>query len=208
MPDVHPEPIDPRLVRALAHPLRIQILEILTERVASPNVLADELGIGLSDVAYHTRALDRCGCLDLVSTAQRRGAIEHFYKASPRAFLGDRSWRRVPRPLRSAVTAASLQTFIDKAIAALEAGTIDGRDDTTFSWMPVHLDEEAWEEVAKILTEATDRILAVQEASNRRTSRSGRAGKMISALVALAHFETGGSKSEAGQPSRRPPDPG
>ena len=32
-----PELIDQRLVKALAHPLRIQILDILTERVASPN---------------------------------------------------------------------------------------------------------------------------------------------------------------------------
>ncbi|HEX2707572.1 MAG TPA: hypothetical protein VHM66_06130 [Solirubrobacterales bacterium] len=32
----HPETIDQRLVRALAHPLRVQILEILSERVANP----------------------------------------------------------------------------------------------------------------------------------------------------------------------------
>ena len=75
------ETIDQRLVRALAHPLRVQILELLTERVASPNRLSEQLGIGLTHVAYHTRALDRWGCLELVDTAQRRGATEHFYTA-------------------------------------------------------------------------------------------------------------------------------
>lgn len=90
MKQKQPETIDQRLVRALAHPLRIQILEILSERIASPNNLSMELETGLSHVAYHTRTLDKCGCLELVDTAQRRGATEHFYKAAPGAFIGNR----------------------------------------------------------------------------------------------------------------------
>jgi DNA-binding transcriptional ArsR family regulator len=141
-----PESIDQRLVRALAHPVRIQILEILSERVASPNMLADELETGLSHVAYHTRVLDRCGRLELVETAQRRGATEHFYKA---------------------------------------------RAETTFSWMPLDLDEQGWREVNSILRAAAARIIAVQAASDRRSDGSGRSEPKISAVVALANFETG-----------------
>lgn len=192
-----PEAIDQNLIRALAHPLRIQILEILTERVASPNLLANELNEGLSHVAYHTRALDRCGCLELVETAQRRGATEHFYKASPHAFIGDQSWRKVPRSIRGGITAASLQTFLDKAVAAFEAGTIDDRDDTTLCWMPVHLDQQGWREVTAILAEAGERVLKAQEDSNRRAAASENNEGTISAVVALANFETGAS--------RRPP---
>jgi DNA-binding transcriptional ArsR family regulator len=188
-----PEPIDQRLVRALAHPLRIQILEILSERVASPNVLAHELDAGLTHVAYHTRALDRCGCLELVETAQRRGATEHFYKAAPNAFIGDRAWRKVPKTLRGGVSAASLQTFIDQAVAALEAGTIDDRDDTTLCWMPVFLDQEGWDEVNGVLAEAIERVLKAQEASKRRAGESGGDARRISAVVALVNFETGKS---------------
>jgi len=193
MPDHQsPEPIDQRLVHALAHPLRIQILEVLTERVASPNLIAEELDTGVSHVAYHTRMLDRCGCLELVETAQRRGATEHYYKAKPHAFIGNRDWRKVPRSVRSAITGASLQTFMDKAVTALEAGTIDDRDDTTLSWMPVHLDEEGWHEVNAILAEATERILAAQASADRRAAQSDRDQRKISAVVALANFETGG----------------
>jgi DNA-binding transcriptional ArsR family regulator len=185
------EAIDQRLVRALAHPLRVRILEVLTERVASPNLIAVELGIGLSHVAYHTRTLDRCGCLELVETAQRRGATEHYYKARPHAFIGDRVWRKVPRSVRSGVTGAALQTFMDKAVTALEAGTIDDREDTTFSWMPVHLDEQGWREVTAILTEATERILAAQAAADARAAGAAADPRKISAVVALANFETG-----------------
>ncbi|HYH54920.1 MAG TPA: hypothetical protein VD761_12405 [Solirubrobacterales bacterium] len=191
MSDRQPESIDQRLVRALAHPLRVQILEVLTERVASPNLIAAELGIGVSHVAYHTRTLDRCGCLELVETAQRRGATEHYYKAKPHAFIGHPVWRKVPRSVRSGVTAASLQTFMDKAVTALEAGTIDNREDTTFSWMPVHLDDQGWREVTAILADATERVLAAQIAADRRAEELGEDARRISAVVALANFETG-----------------
>jgi DNA-binding transcriptional ArsR family regulator len=186
------ETIDQRLVRALAHPLRIQILEILSERIASPNSLSMELETGLSHVAYHTRTLDKCGCLELVDTAQRRGATEHFYKASPGAFIGNREWRTVPRSVRGAISAATLQTFLDKAIAALEAGTLDGRDDTIFRWMPLQLDQDGWEEVVAILEEATNQILAAHLRSQDRLV-SGEAKETISTVIGMASFETAAS---------------
>lgn len=194
-------PIDQRLVRALAHPVRIQILEILSERVASPNMIAAELGTGVSHIAYHTRALDRCGCLELVQTAQRRGATEHFYKARPRVFIGDQTWRQVPSSIRGAISAASLQTFIDKAITAVRSGAMDDRDDTTFSWMPLHLDEEGWGEVTRILREATDRVLRAQEESDRRANSSADLERTISAVVGLSLFETGSWRSLDGSDS-------
>jgi hypothetical protein len=190
-----PEVIDQRLVRALAHPLRIKILEILTERVASPNRISGDLDAGLSHVAYHTRALDKCGCLELVDTAQRRGATEHFYKASPHSFVGDRIWRRVPRALLGGISGATLQSFMDRAVAALEAGTIDGREDTTLSWMPVLLDEQGWDKVTTTMEETVDKVLEVQAESRRRLARSKGRGA-ISAIIGVASFETPGSREE------------
>ncbi len=191
-----PDPIDQRLVRSLAHPLRIQILELLTDRVASPNSLANELDTALGDVAYHTRALDRYGALELVDTAQRRGATEHFYKAKPGAFVGGPTWRKVPRSLRGGISAATLQTFLDKAIAALEAGTLDGRDDTVFRWMPLFLDEQGWKEVVAIMEEATKLVLAAHLRSQDRLGENDGLGA-VSAVVGQAAFETAGSLEAA-----------
>jgi hypothetical protein len=187
-----PDVIDQRLVRSLAHPLRIQILEHLTDRVASPNALAGELEAALGDVAYHTRALDRYGALELVDTAQRRGATEHFYKAKPGAFVGGPTWRKVPESVRGGVSAATLNTFLDKAIAALETGTLDGRDDTVLRWMPLFLDAKGWREVVAIMEEATKLILSSHLRSQDRLSESGGRGA-VSTVVGMAAFETAGS---------------
>lgn len=187
-----PEVIDQRLVMAIAHPLRVKILEALTDHIASPNALAERLNASLTGVAYHTRALDRLGALELVDTARRRGAIEHFYKATPRAFVGHPEWRKVPSSLLGGVSAATLQTFLDKALAALKAGTLDGRDDTVLRWMPLSLDEEGWKEIVSIMEEATKLILAAHLRSQDRLNESGGRGA-VSAVVGQAAFETAGS---------------
>lgn len=194
MKSERPQTIDQRLVRALAHPLRVQILEILTERVASPNLISAELDARLTDVAYHTRILDQLGCLELVDTARRRGATEHFYTAKPQGFIGDRRWRAVPRTIRGDVSGASLQTFIDKAIDALEAGTIDDREDTTFCWMPLRIDQVAWEEITAILDETIERVLA-SHARSRRRLRHRDGGEALSTVMGLTNFETRGSRT-------------
>ena len=185
--------IDQRLIRALAHPLRIRILEILTERVASPVYLSEELETGLSHVAYHTRTLEKCGCLQLVDTAQRRGATEHFYKAEPHAFIGDRIWRRVPRALLGGISGATLQSFMDRAVAALEAGTIDRREDTTLYWMPVRLDEEGWNKVTATMEKTVNKVLEVETECRERLLERKDSGA-ISAIVGVASFETPGSR--------------
>lgn len=196
MSDQSPEPIDHRLVMSVAHPLRIKILEALTDHIASPNAVAERLDSSLTSVAYHTRALGRLGALELVDTEPRRGAVEHFYKATPHAFVGDPGWRKVPPSLLSGVSAATLQTFLDKAIAALEAGTLDGRDDTVFRWMPLSLDEQGWKEVVAIMEEATRLMLAAHlRSQDRLDENDGRAA--VSTVVGQAAFETAGSLQAA-----------
>jgi predicted transcriptional regulator len=64
------------MVKALSHELRVEILTILNERVASPNELAKELGEGLSQVSYHVKVLRDYGTITLVKTVPRRGAVD------------------------------------------------------------------------------------------------------------------------------------
>ena len=96
--------VDPRIAKALSHPMRARILMILNERVASPNEIADTIDERLPNVSYHVRALLELDCIELVDTAQRRGAIEHYYRAVVRPFFSDRDWKRLPRSGRQAIS--------------------------------------------------------------------------------------------------------
>jgi DNA-binding transcriptional ArsR family regulator len=79
-PPLHP--IDPRLAKALSNDVRARALDLLVEGMRSPKTLADELGLDVRGVAYHVRVLKELGCIELVDTQPRRGAIEHIYRAA------------------------------------------------------------------------------------------------------------------------------
>jgi DNA-binding transcriptional ArsR family regulator len=71
---------DRRLVRAVAHPTRVEILRKLRDRTeASPIELSRHLRLPLGHVSYHVRRLQLLGAIELVGTTQRRGVIEHHY---------------------------------------------------------------------------------------------------------------------------------
>lgn len=70
------------MVKAFAHPLRLEILRSLGSR-ASPTELSRKLGAPLGSVSYHVRVLADLGALKLVDEAPRRGAIEHYYELTP-----------------------------------------------------------------------------------------------------------------------------
>ena len=72
-----------RLLAELKHPLRRQLLRSMIDAdPISPIELSERTGASVSRVAYHVRVLDSCGAIELVTTRQRRGAIQHFFRAA------------------------------------------------------------------------------------------------------------------------------
>jgi DNA-binding transcriptional ArsR family regulator len=179
------ETIDQNLVRALAHPMRVRILEALQGRTASPTELARRFGESLGVVSYHANALLDVECIEQVGTRPKRGTIEHFYTARPRSFIGHQDWRKAPLSIRGGVTSEALRTFVAKVGAALDADTIDSRDDTTLNWMPITVDEQGWRQTAEILDRALRELMAVAAASRERLGEQDG----IPVVTGLAAFE-------------------
>jgi DNA-binding transcriptional ArsR family regulator len=179
------ETIDQALVRALAHPMRVRILEALQGRTASPTELAREFRESLGVVSYHANALLDVDCIEQVRTRPKRGTIEHFYTATPRSFIGHQDWRRAPVSIRGGVTGEALRSFVAKVGAALDADTIDSREDTTLNWMPITVDEQGWRETAEILDRALRELMSVAAASRGRLGEADG----IPVVTGMAAFE-------------------
>jgi DNA-binding transcriptional ArsR family regulator len=162
------EGIDPRLMHALSHPLRVRILSILGERVASPLEMAAELDEPLGNVSYHVTVLRDSDCIDEVRNEPRRGAVEHYFKANPRSSLGSISWDTLPPVVRQSLAAASFDTLVPQVVDALRAETFRHRDKSSFYWQPLSLDEPGWKEIAEIIEDVDARIKAVAKKSRRR----------------------------------------
>src|SRR3989442_12903134 len=95
--------VDARVIKALAHPLRVRILGVLEQRAASPSEIAEELGAPLGNVSYHVRQLAAMKLIRLVRRTPRRGAIEHTYQADARPPISDAGWAEVPEIVKQAM---------------------------------------------------------------------------------------------------------
>jgi DNA-binding transcriptional ArsR family regulator len=187
--------VDQRLVKALAHPLRVEILTILNERMASPNELSKELEEGLSQVSYHVKVLKDFECIEMVKTEPRRGAVEHYYRATERAFLTDRDWQNLPSSVKPGVSASVVELFMAEVATALQHGTFDAREDRHLSWTPGVVDEQGWNESVDLINETLERVIEIHADSVKRLSKSGEEG--IPAIAVLMNFEGVSPESKA-----------
>jgi DNA-binding transcriptional ArsR family regulator len=189
--------VDPRIAKALSHPMRARILAILNERVASPNELAKELGEGLSQVSYHVKVLSDCECIELVRTEPRRGAVEHYYRATARAFITDKHWAQLPDSLKPSVSTEIMRSLVGDVAGAFEAGTFDARTDRHLSWTPLVVDEQGWREIVEGLAKLLDRVLEIEAESAERLASSEDEG--FHATVAMLGFEAPAERKRAGK---------
>lgn len=127
------------VAKAFAHPLRVRILGILNEKVASPNLLSQELDQSLNLVAYHVRVLEKYRCIELVDTKQRRGATEHFYRASASQLLSDS-----------------------------EMAHFEALEDRQLSRTRMRVDERGWREVNELLEETRKELSRIESAARKR----------------------------------------
>lgn len=182
-----PEGITQQLAKALAHPLRVRILTSLNRGISSPNQLAQELEEPLGNVSYHVKTLLEYDCVELVKTEPRRGAVEHFYRATERAFFSDADWAKIPASARKGIDGVILEAIGQDATAAMLEGTIDSRTDTHISRTPLVLDDAGWKQLSKVLSDTLEQAMKIGEESASRLANDKADG--IPANLSLLHFE-------------------
>ncbi|HET7122166.1 MAG TPA: helix-turn-helix domain-containing protein [Solirubrobacterales bacterium] len=191
-----PEGITQQLAKALAHPLRVRILTELHKGISSPNQLAQKLGEPLGNVSYHVKTLLEYDCVELVKTEPRRGAVEHFYRATERAFFSDSDWAKIPASARKGISGVVLESIGEGATQAMVAGTIEKRTDSHLSDTPLLLDEKGWKELNKVLADALNRGIEISEEAATRLADSKKDG--ITTKLAIMHFEVPAAKAKKG----------
>ncbi len=170
--------IDDELARAIAHPIRAQILAEANERVMSPAQFARRHDLDVSNVAYHFKELaERYGCLELVARVPVRGATEHFYKATRRALFDGKAWDNLPETIKNKISGQTVSDLLGAISEAMLEETFDERDDRYLVWDKVLLDEQGWQEVSEIFRDCIYKTLkAAEEAGQRLDDETGEGG--------------------------------
>jgi DNA-binding transcriptional ArsR family regulator len=187
------------MAKALAHPLRVQLLTALNEGVASPNELAKRLNEPLTNVSYHVRMLHDLGCIELVETEPRRGALEHYYRAIVRPFFADRDWKKLPKNTRGSISDMTLGLVWDDTAEAIKSGIFDERENRHLSRSVLCMDEQGWEDMNDLLSETLDRAMQVQADSAGRVAKGE--GETFSTTVVMMSYLTPKSAKQSTAPS-------
>jgi DNA-binding transcriptional ArsR family regulator len=188
-------------VKALSHPLRVRILAILDERVASPLELSRMLRTELGVVAYHVRTLHRMGLIKLERETKVRGATQRHYKAVERPRISNEAWAKAPPIFKQALIDATLNQIHDYARDSAAAGGFD-RADAHVTRTALRMDAEGWQQLATLLMSVLGDVARIEQGVAQRLA-SGEArecdlediGLVIMLFQALP-FSAGLSDSE------------
>lgn len=188
-----PSKLGERLTNAISHPIRVKVLGILNRRVASPSEMAKEIGVNLSLLSHHVRVLKDEGCIELVKTEPRRGAVEHYYRANVPAYFAEEEWAKLSQPRREAISGLICQAMVSEFFGALESNSLDARMDRVLGWTPFMVDNEGWRELVEMLNEMLERTEQIRTGAAERLLGTGEEGEEV--VVALMGFERSGSKT-------------
>jgi DNA-binding transcriptional ArsR family regulator len=164
-------------LRALAHPVRLRILSLLTGAPMTAAEVARELGLTHANASYHLRQLNAVGELEIAGEEHIRGGVAKRYRHVPD--LTDKP-ARVPgqdyRPQRRAVYAAMASELRRRAKHAKDT---PGRAHLTDAELWV--DPDVWADVRARVQAASDTL--------HRAARAPRAPGTIRVNASMALFE-------------------
>jgi len=167
-------------IKAMSHPLRAEILRIISERTASPAEISRELEEELSNVSYHAKQLVEFECAELVSTRPVRGALEHFYRATERHLIDTEACDELDPIMAEDLVCEFMQKILDDFVASARAGIIGSDENFHLTRTPLVLDAEGLREALEAHERARLEISEIESRSTARMVESGETAVRVS----------------------------
>lgn len=173
------------LHRALAHPLRHDILNVCDNRPASPKEIAEELGEDFKKVCHHVSYLESKGLLELVDTDNRKGGTQHFYRAIRRPLVDMDQANALSRATREVQSATALRFFLKDLLEASNGGSLDDHEQRSILREKHVLDDQGIRESAEAAEELIDRLKEIAAGSAGRLAAQRQPGRTVTAHVSI-----------------------
>lgn len=162
-----PRRLGPDTLKALAHPLRLQLFDAVREHPATATQLAERFGQNTGTTSWHLRQLERYGLIE--DDPDHGDGRERWWRAATRSLTLD---PRDPGILDDPVTAEAARSYvrfqIDRHAAAAHA-CLDVADQLDHAWLGATTFSEA--QLSLTATEAEALRLELQEVIDRHRDR-------------------------------------
>lgn len=184
------ERVDPRLVKAIKHPLRVEIIVECNLAPISQTELRARLGNRHSAqlISHHFDVLVECDAIEVAFTRRVKGSKVNYYSATARALFSEEDFIHLPEALKGSFSAMICSTFQENAQESLLANLFDSHAQRHASWTPIQLDLVGFLRICKRLDEVFYALPAEQEAAAERMKVSGE--RPMHMTVGMFGFET------------------
>jgi DNA-binding transcriptional ArsR family regulator len=184
------ELVDPDFVKAIGHPVRV---EILVECSLAPISVTEYRNkrrsrLGRQAIEHHFSVLMDCGAIEEVDSTRERGGRARFYAATARAMFSEEDFNRLPPAVRGSLSASTLSTLWERIQESLLAGTVDSYQERHLTWIPLELDEEAFLKIIGWQDEIFFRLKPTEAEAKARMAVTGE--KPMHVTLAMMGFES------------------
>jgi predicted ArsR family transcriptional regulator len=158
------------MYKALAHPLRREILAFLIEHsTGSPSQMARVLDVDVPDVSHHAKQLVKYGAAELVEQRPtRRGSPEHVYRPTARAILGTEEVEAMSTVDRQVFAGQIVGKVMDDLRKGFQVGSFARRADWALLHNLLDLDEEGFDQALKLQERVQEELFEIQAGSDAR----------------------------------------
>jgi DNA-binding transcriptional ArsR family regulator len=180
-------------MRALAHPLRVRLLELFALRPLTTKQAALALGEPPTKLYHHVAALERAGMLRLRETRPNRGTVEKYFEIASRRLMAGASALGTSADMNAAA-ALVFDRARDELIRALATRRPGSRTEMVALRAVLRLGpaqrRELAHELVRLMKRAAARARAARGASDRRgASDKGARTRRYSLTLALVPTE-------------------
>jgi AcrR family transcriptional regulator len=172
---------------------------ILSQRTATPQEIAAEIGIPVDEVLAQLEHLFKVGLVQQVDERTTGQGIEPVY-AGANQKLGTERWSEISLEERQRISAEIRRGIAGDVERAVESGSFDARVDRYLARVPFWVDEEGWREIGDVLEVALANCLEIQTRSNARLSGATTGGFSARAVFALFEVPEAGDQEGPARP--------
>lgn len=176
--------MDPEVIKALAHALRLEILELIAAKPRNAKEIAWYMKRPVKLIAYHLSVMEQGGCVRAVDPEEGDSG-EHVFEV---AEMVPSLPSELPAKVRAEAIAAVLKRLLVGAAAAVDGKTRVDLAEELVRCEAGALDDQGIDETMEIVTEATEKYTKVLETATVRLVDSGKPG--VPVTVAFAAFQS------------------
>lgn len=199
-----------RVAKVIADPLQLGILDALDSQPLSATLFFREFGKSASDAVGREvtensvyRAFRRLKEFDWLVLAdsktggRRRAAVENFYRPA-RPVRARETWPTLPESMRGTPAGNVLEAWIAHTKEAVEAHTMDARENRYYTWTPGIVDQRGWRRLVAETDAALEFTKAEVEAASVRLDESGEPPIPVTICLAMLESSTPSVRIEPG----------